>query len=122
MRYIDELAEPRIQEAIGRGELDNLPGAGKPLVLDDDTAVPPELRVAYRILKNAGYPPRDVQLRSQIADLEAFVAAADDAASRGHAYQRLNYLRAQLQAARNSPADLSIEQTYYQQLLARFDK
>ncbi len=122
MEYIDKLAEPRIQEAIGRGELDNLPGSGKPLALDDDTFVPPESRIAYRILKNAGYLPRDLQLRSEISDLETFVATVDDAPSRGRAYQRLNYLRAQLQATRNSPADLRVEQTYYRQLLDRFDK
>ncbi len=58
MRYIDKLAEPRMQEAVGRGEFDNLPGTGKPLALDDDTFVPPELRVAYRVLQNAGYLSR----------------------------------------------------------------
>lgn len=77
MRHIDKLAEPRIQEAIGRGELDNLPGTGKPLVLDDDTFVPPELRISYRVLKNAGYLPRDLQLRSEISELEAFVTTVD---------------------------------------------
>ena len=40
-----------MQEAVGRGEFDNLPGTGKPLALDDDTLVLPELRAAYRVLK-----------------------------------------------------------------------
>ncbi len=70
MRYIDKLTEPRMQEAVGRGEFDNLPGPGKPLALGDDTFVPPELRVAYRVLQNAGYLSRDLQLRSAISDLE----------------------------------------------------
>ena len=49
------LAERRIEEAIERGEFDDLPGAGKPLDLDDlDPLLPEELRMAYRILKNAG--------------------------------------------------------------------
>ncbi|MFQ5759410.1 MAG: DnaJ family domain-containing protein [Acidiferrobacterales bacterium] len=121
MRYIDKLAEPRIQEAIGRGEFNNLPGTGKPLALDDDTLVPPELRVAYRVRTNAGYLPRDLQLRSEISDLEAFVATVDDSPSRGRAYRRLNYLRAQLQAARSNRADLRVEHAYYRQLLNRFD-
>ncbi|TDJ71190.1 MAG: DUF1992 domain-containing protein [Proteobacteria bacterium] len=40
------------------------------LALDDDTFVPPELRVAYRVLQNAGYLSRNLQLRSEISDLE----------------------------------------------------
>ena len=36
LTLLDALAEARIEEAIARGELDGLPGAGRPLVLDDD--------------------------------------------------------------------------------------
>jgi hypothetical protein len=55
MFLIDKLAEQKIAEAVERGELNNLPGSGKPLHLDDDTLVPEELRAGYRLLKNAGY-------------------------------------------------------------------
>ena len=51
---LDFLVEQRLQEAVSRGELSNLPGEGRPLDLDDDPLVPEDLRVAYRILKNAG--------------------------------------------------------------------
>jgi hypothetical protein len=50
------LAERTIEEAIARGEFDDLPGAGRPLDLDDvDPLLPEELRMAFRLLKNAGY-------------------------------------------------------------------
>ena len=50
------LAERKIEEAIARGEFDNLPGAGRPLDLDDEDPLwPEEVRMARRILKNAGY-------------------------------------------------------------------
>jgi len=55
------LAERRIEEAIARGEFDELPGAGRPLELDDDPLVPEDMRVACRILKNAGYVPAEAQ-------------------------------------------------------------
>jgi len=71
------------QESIGRGEFDNPPDTGKPLASDYDALVLPELRAAYRVLKNAGYAPRDLQLRSEISDLEAFLATVDDSPSRG---------------------------------------
>jgi hypothetical protein len=65
------LVERRIEEAIARGEFDDLPGAGRPLELDDDSLVPEELRVALRILKNAGCVPPEVQ---QLAEVNALIA------------------------------------------------
>ena len=64
------IAEQRIAEAIARGELDDLPGAGRPLDLDDDALIPEELRLAYRILKNAGYVPPEVETLNEMAQLE----------------------------------------------------
>jgi len=69
---IDQIAEQRIQNAINHGQLDDLPGYGKPLVLDDDRMVPEHLRVGYRILKNAGYIPPELEERNsalQLCDL-----------------------------------------------------
>ena len=55
MLALEIIAERKIEEAIERGEFDDLPGAGQPLDLDDlDASLPEELRLAYRILKNAG--------------------------------------------------------------------
>ena len=61
MTVFDLLAERKIAEAVSNGELDDLPGAGRPLELDDDALVPEELRLAYRILKNAGYAPPEIE-------------------------------------------------------------
>jgi hypothetical protein len=70
MALFDLLAERKIAEAVSRGELDDLPGAGRPLELDDDASVPEDLRVAYRILKNAGFVPPEVHQLNRIAELE----------------------------------------------------
>lgn len=48
------IAEERIRQAQARGEFDDLPGQGRPLVFDDDPLAPEELRVAWRLLKGAG--------------------------------------------------------------------
>lgn len=61
MYAFDFLAERKIEEALARGELENLPGTGRPLELEDDSLVPEDLRMAYRILKNAGFVPREVE-------------------------------------------------------------
>ena len=52
--------EEIIKREIAKGTFDNLKGAGKPLKLDDDRAVPEEYRMAYRFLKNSGYVPEEV--------------------------------------------------------------
>jgi hypothetical protein len=59
------IAERKIEEALARGEFDGLPGEGRPLDLDDDALVPEDLRMAYRILKNAGYAPQKVQANNR---------------------------------------------------------
>ncbi len=45
------IAEEKIRQAIRNGDLDNIPGKGKPLQLEDLSMVPPELRMSYKILK-----------------------------------------------------------------------
>ncbi len=77
---LDELIERRIREAAQRGEFDDLPGAGRPLPLEDDALVPEELRVAYRILRNAGMlPPELDAVRHEDALLERALDAGGDA-------------------------------------------
>ena len=78
---IEQIAERKIAEAIANGELDNLPGAGRPLDLDDDALVPEDLRLAYRILKNAGFVPPEVRTLNEIAELER-LAGLDSKAAR----------------------------------------
>ena len=92
----DALVEERIQEAMRRGDFDNLTGAGRPLALEDDSLVPPEVRIAYRILKNAGFVPPEVLERREIAELEESFAAMADAVARQHALTKLALLRTRL--------------------------
>jgi hypothetical protein len=85
MRYarkdmLDFLAEQKIAEAVSRGELEGLPGEGRPLELDDDKLIPEDLRLAYRILKNAGFVPPEVEALNEIADLERLVTKDSKAA------------------------------------------
>jgi hypothetical protein len=69
MWLIDEWAERHIQEAQRKGELDSLPGSGEPLELDDDSHVPSELRAGYRLLKNAGCLPPELEMRKEAIEL-----------------------------------------------------
>ena len=101
---LDFIAEQIIAEAIANGDLDDLPGCGKPLEFDDDSLVPEELRLAYRILKNAGFVPPEVETLNEIAALERLVTK--DA----KAVRKLGLLRARIEAR------------YYEKAVARLSR
>lgn len=69
MWLLDQWAERHIIAARDKGEFDNLPGQGEPLILDDDSQVPPELRAAWRLLKNAGCLPPELEQRKEAVEL-----------------------------------------------------
>ncbi len=72
------LVESRLREAERDGALSNLPGAGRPLVLDDLDGVPTELRASYVLLKGAGFVPPELEARKEWLRLEDLVAACVD--------------------------------------------
>ena len=117
LMLLDALAEARIEEAIAKGAFDDLPGAGRPLVLDDDRLIPEELRAAYRILKNAGFVPPEVEARCDVADLVALLATLDDDAARRRAVAKLALLEARLEA---SGTGFRRNRTYEGRLIERF--
>ena len=59
-----------IQEAMARGEFDNLPGKGKPIDLSAYFDTPEAVRIAYSILKNADILPEEADLLTEIARLK----------------------------------------------------
>lgn len=112
--------EAKLADAARRGEFDDLPGAGGPLELDDDRDVPEELRMAFRVMKNAGYVPEAVRLRGEIASAEALLLAADDVAARDRAARRLRVLLDRLNQAGGGHGLMS-ESGYFRQLCERLD-
>ena len=99
MFAFDLLAERKIEEALARGELAGLPGEGRPLPPEDDLLVPENLRLAYRVLKNAGFVPPEVETRREIGDLERLLYGGEalDAAARARAARKLALLRTRIE-------------------------
>ncbi|MCB2228123.1 MAG: DUF1992 domain-containing protein [Desulfarculaceae bacterium] len=91
-----KLAEERIKEAAERGDFSDLPGRGQPLELEDDSNVPEELRLAYKVLKNAGFTPPELESRKELMQVEDMLANAPDEKTRYQALKRLNYLTMKL--------------------------
>lgn len=118
MLIFDLIAERRIAEARAAGAFDDLPGAGRPLDLDEDPLVPQALRMALRLLRNAGVLPPELELRREIGDLRRLLAdGGDDAALRqGHA--RLACLQAQLEAIRGGRRPV-LDRAYHARVVER---
>lgn len=116
MQAFEAIAEQRIQEALQRGDLDGLPGSGKPLPLDDDLLVPEDLRMAYRILKNSGYVPPEVQAIKDIGELERQIFASNGE-PRSLALKKMRLLTMQLSAS--GFGNLQLEADYHGRLVER---
>ena len=114
-----KIVERRIMEAMDRGEFDNLPGKGQPQQLDDDAGVPPELRMAYKILKNSGCPPPEVQLKKEITQIEDLLAGIDDELEKYRQIKKLNLLVTKLNAMRRRPINFEEAQRYYPDVVAK---
>ena len=100
------IAEEKIREAMARGEFDRLSGAGKPLFLEDDSMVPEELRVAYRVLRNAGCIPPELELRKEIITLKGLIAAAESGEEKTRRQKELNAKLLRLNVMRKKPLQL----------------
>jgi hypothetical protein len=115
--FLESLVEERILAAQRAGEFDDLPGTGKPLALDDDRLVPEEVRVAYRVLKNAGLVPAELETLKDVAHARRELATADDDETRRRACLRLAMLEAKLESAGRR---LPRQSAYYHRIVERF--
>ena len=118
MHFLDLIAEQKIAEAERNGALKNLPGSGSPLDLDDDPMIPEDLRMAYRILKNAGLVPPEVTMLREIGQLESLVRDGTDD-EQSSALRRLELLRLKLDAASPGRGAVLLHNQYRARLLER---
>lgn len=88
MSIFERIAEQKIREAMLNGEFDDLPGKGKPLSLEDLSMVPEELRMGYKVLKNAGFVPEEIQFRKEMLRLEDLIACCYDEKERNELKSR----------------------------------
>lgn len=121
MGFLTDLVEERIRAAMQAGAFDDLPGRGQPLALGDDILVPEDMRLAYRLLKNAGYLPEELALRREIADVQTLLGQALDAEERRLASGRLALLRMRL-AARSGERPLHLDAQYDERLRRRLSE
>ena len=119
MLLLEIIAEERIREAIARGEFANLPGAGKPLHLEDDAMIPGDLRVAYKILKNAGCIPPELELRKEILTLRDLLRTIEEGDMKTVKIRELNYKLMKLGIMRGRSVNLDEFTEYKERILGK---
>jgi len=103
MDIFSRIAERKIMQAMEQGEFERLENAGKPLNLDDDAWVPEDLRIAYRVLKNSGCLPPELELRKEIVTLREMMQTIDDNEDRLRKLRELNFKLLKLCEMRKKP-------------------
>ncbi|MBS5775818.1 MAG: DUF1992 domain-containing protein [Enterobacter cloacae] len=88
MWLLDQWAERHIVDAQQKGEFDNLAGSGEPLTLDDDSHIPQDLRAGYRLLKNAGYLPPELEMRKEAVELVHLLRSVENDPHQRHELNR----------------------------------
>lgn len=83
MAWWDRLIERRILKARSEGQLQNLPGEGKPLPdRTGDALVDPGLAAGYRIMAENGVLPEEFRLKRQVAEAKERLAGLTDPVER----------------------------------------
>ena len=80
LKLLDDHIGRSLAESHDNGELRGAPSYGKPLNFGDGyDETPPELRMAFKALKDSGFYPPEVALMREIEALRTALAAATDA-------------------------------------------
>lgn len=119
MDIFELIAERRIREAMERGEFDNLPLKGKPLPPDDLERVPPELRMAYKILKNANVLPEELELKKSIHSLQELIRTCCDAGEEERLLKQLNEKQLRFNILMEKRFKRAVDPQYYARIMEK---
>jgi hypothetical protein len=120
LNIFSKIAEQRIREAIENGAFDNLEGNGKPVRLEDETWIPEDLRPVYRVLKNAGCIPPELELRKEVLSLGELIHTLDDDRERMKKIRELNFKLMKLGEMRKRPLPLDRLPEYEEKIFRKF--
>jgi len=115
----EAIVEERIKKAQKDGRFDNLTGTGRPLNFDDAN-VPNDLRLAHKVLKNAGFLPPEIELKKKISKTQDLMSGMDDTSpEKIKLNKKLNYLLVKLDSVRNAGPGTALVRDQYQTNLIR---
>ena len=117
-----QIAERRIAKAIEEGSLRTDGWKNRPLPLDDDSFVPDDLKMAYKILKNSGYVPPEIEIRKEIQKLEDLIARTEDSHQRLKQMKKLDVLMMKIDTQRARPSSIEHDDVYYRKIVEKIDR
>lgn len=117
----NKIVEERIRKAQKRGEFKNLEGSGKPLNLLEDQMVAEELRLAYKILKNADCLPPEIELKKEIQQTEELLSGMGETAEKFRTIKKLNFLIMKLNTLRNTSIEFEAPQKYADKMVQKLE-
>lgn len=117
-----KIAEQRIREAQERGEFDDLPGRGQPLRLEDDSNVPEDLRLAYKILKNANCLPPELEAKKEIRQMEDLLESIPDEKEKYKLIKKINYQIMKLNTMGKKSPLLEEKEIYFKKVVDKIGK
>lgn len=117
---LQTIAERKIQQAMAEGNMPDLSHwQNKPLPPDDMVDVPPDLRMAYRLLKNAGYVPEEICLQKEIRQIERLLTGDLDEKEKIRQLKRISVLQTKLEQRGGRSLQLGEDGPYYNQVIER---
>ena len=114
------IAEQRILEAQRKGDFDNLPGKGKPLELEDLSWVPEDLRIGYKVLKNARVLPPEAELLKDIHTVEDLLKHVEDEGARRALAKSIQWKLVRLDMLKRRPTPSGSVREYGRKLIRKF--
>lgn len=118
-----KIVEKKIKEAEERGDFNDLPGKGKPLKLEDDGRLPEDLRIAYKILKNANCLPPELELKKEIKQMEDLLLTIPDEKEQYRLIKKINLkiMKMNMMGHHKSPL-LEEDQIYYGKVMDKLGR
>ncbi|MDJ0782681.1 MAG: DUF1992 domain-containing protein [Desulfosarcinaceae bacterium] len=115
----EKIVEDRIRKAQREGAFNDLDGSGRPLDLAEDSHIPPDLRLAHKILKNADCLPPEIELKKEIQRTEELLGGMTDTAEKHRILKKLNFLILKLNNHRQGDISRELPQRYLGEVVDR---
>ncbi|MFT5729112.1 MAG: hypothetical protein ACI8PB_003275 [Desulforhopalus sp.] len=119
MESLAFIAEQKILKAMEERDLNSPRWKNKPLPLEDDHLVPEDLKIAYKILKNSGYLPPELEERKEIRRIEDLIASTEDEHERLKQMKKLNVLLMKVEEKRAFRSNIATQDDYYRKVVEK---